>query len=173
MLNIKILLNCIWLRAFSSWINFNFISCTEYTQYPPPNHKLSWWRINLTTDWLLVQTKLCTDRTTTYQKMKNKSLGCPWLSKLGYCLKVYALDKTYQRITPSTKKSLVRLYCYSAYDTYKELAIGKKHAKESFIMFSLGVLQALKKYDLYDKKKIISTNLSYQKLLGIGLSICF
>lgn len=45
----------IWLD-FSDSVTISFDSCNEYKQDPPLNHKLSYWSIQLTADWLLEDT---------------------------------------------------------------------------------------------------------------------
>lgn len=66
---IYILLEPIWCE-FSDRVAFGTVSCVMHKQYPYLNHKLFYWWIQLNADWLLVQTKLCTDRTKTFRRMK-------------------------------------------------------------------------------------------------------
>ena len=88
-----ILLKPIWFD-FSDRVAFNFFSYVIHKQYPHLNHSffIGGFSLPLIGCWL-TKTKLCTDRTTTYQRMKN-SHGYSWLSKLGYFSKVYTCDKT-------------------------------------------------------------------------------
>lgn len=58
-----------WL--ISNGIVFNSINYVMHEQYPHHKHNLFYWWVQLTADWLLVQTKLCTDRTTMFDEWKN------------------------------------------------------------------------------------------------------
>lgn len=77
-------------------VMFNFVSCTEYKQYLPHNHKLSFWWIQLTArrlaaaaDWIMH------GQNNNLSENEKKSVALLMAVRIRYFSKVYNCDKTH------------------------------------------------------------------------------